>query len=124
MFDNDSICRLKNTFHCDDIDPEIKEITSICKYRRVGNIIYLRNVNCEDDDCKNDLTFNLSVQNSKSCYFLNEKYRSRELVIGPSLSREYKKFGLVPQIDIDTLRIIKNRILLYKKSGNYSIGFF
>lgn len=123
FFDNDSICRLKNTFHCHDIDPEIKEIVITCKYERVKDTIYLRNLDAESNDYENSLTFDIPVQNSRSCAFLNKESRKRKISIGPSYTTEYQKYGLVPRIDIDTLYIQKNKIILYKQAASKSVLF-
>ena len=45
------------------------------------------------------------------------------MTIGPNYLTAYEKFGLVPNVDIDTLRIIKNKIVLSKKESNRNIGF-
>lgn len=123
IFDNDSICRLKNTFHCNDIDLDIKELITTCKYKRVNDRIYLTNIDCKSDSCEYDLIINIPIQNSKECDFLNKEYRTHKNTIGPNYTTEFKKYGSIPQIDIDTLYIQKNKILLYKQKGKESIGF-
>ena len=92
VFENDSICRLQNTFHCNDINSEKKKITINCQYKRIKDTIYLRNLDCKDDNCMYDLTINIPVQDSKSCSFLNEEYRKIKLAIGPSYKNEYQKY--------------------------------
>ena len=125
IFDNDSICRIKNIFHCKDIDEEIKEITTVCEYIRVEDTIYLKNIDCEHDTCEYGLFMDIPFQNSKKCYFLNEEHRrARALRVGPSYKGEYRKYGIIPKIDVDTLYILKNEILFYKQSNWESVGFF
>ena len=124
VFENDSICRLENTFHCDDVDSEIQKITISCVYNRVEDVIYIQNLDCVNDNCEYDIWVNFPFQNSKPCSFLNEEHREkRQLRIGPNYSTEYHKYGLVPNIDIDTLYVIKNKIIFYKDVSHKSIGF-
>lgn len=122
VFDSDSTCRLINTFHCDDIDLEIREIVTDCSYNRVGDKVFLRNVNCKTDTCEYDLYMELPIQNSVECEFLNENSRLQN-AIGPKYSTDYKENGAYPLIDNDTLQILKNKIVLYKQNGVESIGF-
>ena len=123
IFDNDSICRLKNTFHCKDIDVNVRELTIICRYKRVDDKIYLRNINCKNDSCIYDITLYVPPQESIQCDFLNEEKRKNKIFFGPNYTTEYQNYGLVPNIDIDTLYVQKNKIVLYKQNENASIGF-
>lgn len=123
VFVNDSICKFKNTFHCEDIDQSIKELVAVCKYERVNDRIYLQNIDCKNDSCEYDLTVDIPVQNSSDCDFLNAEHRNRKSTIGPNYSTDYRKYGSVPMIDIDTLYIQKNRIVLIKKNEKESVGF-
>jgi hypothetical protein len=123
IFDNDSICRLKNTFYCTDIDLNIRELTTVCRYKRINDTLYLQNINCKKDSCNYDLTVSIPPQQSKQCPFLNENERKRGMSFGPNYSTDYQKYGLVPNIDIDTLYVVKNKIILYKQDMKTSIGF-
>jgi len=123
IFDNDSICRLRNTFYCNDIDINVKELTIISRYKRIKDTLYLRNINCKQDSCKYGLFIPIPPQDCKQCSFLNEKSRAHPITFGPNYSTDYQKYGLVPNIDIDTLHVIKNKILLYKHDAKTSIGF-
>lgn len=123
FFENDTICKLKNIFHCADIDSKFKELTNVCMYRRVADTIFLRNMNCKNDSCEYDLILDIPIQNSKNCSFLNKKSRTKQLMFGPNYITEYQKYGLVPKIDIDTIHILKRRMILYKQKGRNSIGF-
>lgn len=122
VFDSDSTCRLINTFHCSDIDLEIKELTTYCSYKRIKDRVFLRNLDCKTDTCAYDLYMDIPLQNSVECDFLNEKSRIQQ-TFNPNFSTEYKKKGAYPLIDIDTLQVLKNKIVLYKQNGVESIGF-
>lgn len=124
VFNNDSICQLKNVFLCNDIDFKFKEITITCNYKRDHDTLYLKNINCKDANCSYDLTIYIPPQESQKCSFLSEKNRKTTNFVGPSYVSEYQKYGLVPNIDIDTLYIIKNKILLYKYNEIMSIGYY
>jgi hypothetical protein len=123
IFNSDSTCVLKNTFHCNDVSKDVKEIMISCTYRRVDDIIYIRNVNCSDDNCKYDLTVPIPPQESEQCGFLSDDARKSRMTIGPNYPTAYEKLGSVPNVDIDTLWIIKNRIVLSKKDSRRNIGF-
>lgn len=123
IFNSDSTCVLKNTFHCNDVSKDVKEIMISCTYKRVDDVIYIRNVNCTDDSCKYDLTIAIPPQESEQCGFLSDDARKSRMTIGPNYPTAYEKFGSVPNVDIDTLRIIKNRIVLSKKDSRRNIGF-
>jgi len=123
IFENDSICKLKNTFYCNDIDINVKELTIICRYKRINDTLYLRNINCKQDTCKYGLIISIPPQHCKQCSFLNEENRTHPITIGPNYSTDYQKYGLVPNIDIDTLYVVKNKIFLYKHENKMNIGF-
>jgi hypothetical protein len=123
IFNSDSTCVLKNTFHCNDVSQAIKEIMISCTYQRIDDVIYIRNVNCTDDNCKYDLTIAIPPQDSEQCGFLSDDARKSRITIGPNYATAYEKFGLVPNIDIDTLRIVKNKIMLFKKGAERNVGF-
>jgi len=123
IFESDSTCTVKNVFHCTDLNPTFKEISINCTYKRMNNIIYLRNVNCTDDNCKHDLTIPIPPQESEHCGFLSEDARKLRSTMGPNYTTAYEKFGIVPDIDVDTLQIVKNKIVLFKKGTNRNVGF-
>jgi hypothetical protein len=124
IFDNDSICRLRNVFYCNDIDEKLKEITIHCQYERLYDTLYVKNINCgNDDSCKYDLFYSIPPQISKQCSFLSEEKRANIKGIGPKYLTDYEKYGLVPNIDIDTLYIVKNRIILMKHNENLNFWF-
>ena len=122
-FESDSICKIENFFHCNDIIPSIRKKIIICYYQRKGDTIYLKNIDCESDTCKKELTISIPPQESKKCVFLNKNSRQNHITFGPNYATDYEKYGLVPNIDIDTLYIIKNRIMLYKKDSIGNVGF-
>ena len=123
FFENDSICRLRNVFRCNDIDEKYREVITICRYKKNDDLIYLRNIECKDDNCNYGLALNIPIQNSVQCNFLNKEHRRMGNVIAPNYITDYRKFGLIPAIDIDTLYIKKNKIMLYKQYDKESIGF-
>lgn len=122
IFDSDSTCQLINTFHCSDIDLDVRELTTYCSYLKIGDKIILRNLNCKTDTCKYDLFMDIPVQKSVECDFLNEENRIQQ-TLSPNYSTQYKEKAAYPLIDIDTLQILKNKIVLYKQNNFESIGF-
>jgi len=122
-FENGSICRLKNTFFCMDIAPNVREITIICNYKRNGDTIFLRNIDCNSDTCKKALTISIPPQESSECFFLSSSSRKRNTTFAPDYATEYEKYGLIPNIDIDTLYVVKNKIILYKRDSLTNVGF-
>ncbi|MHC1705785.1 MAG: hypothetical protein AB9846_17925 [Tenuifilaceae bacterium] len=123
VFVNDTVCRLENIFHCNDINSDIKEITAICAYRRNGDTIILKNINCESSDCNYGLFREIPPQESKECDFLNSEKRGKRVTVGPNYLTDYQKYGLVPSIDIDTLYVIKNKIFFNKQNKEMSVSF-
>ena len=121
-FDNDSICHFINTFQCNDIDPKYKEIIISCRYVKRDSIIILRNDKCKSDTCRLGLTIDIPPQESKKCYFLNEKSREVHFSIGPTYMTAYEKYGFIPNIDIDTIYIIKSKLILIKGDSMKTIG--
>jgi hypothetical protein len=122
-FDNDSICRFVNTFKCNDIDSKYKEITITCKYQKLDNLIILRNEKCKCDSCNFDFTIDIPPQESKKCFFLNDESRKVNFSIGPTYLNAYEKYGFIPNIDIDTVYIVKNKLIFIKQNSWRSIGF-
>ncbi|WP_290806405.1 hypothetical protein [Flavobacterium sp.] len=123
-FENDSLCSLKNIFYCEDIEERYKEIIIKSNYERRGDTIFLENVNCKQEDCNYNTTIEIPIQNSLTCDFLNEESRkSKVLFDGRSYKSKYYEYGLVPNIDIDTLYINKKNIILVKKIKNGNFGF-
>lgn len=123
-FENDSLCSIKNVFHCDDIDNKYKEITIKAIYKRQSNMIIIRNVTCKDNTCKFPPNIDIPIQISNKCLFLNKENRNgKEIFDGRKYQSDYQKYGLVPNIDIDTMYIYKNKITLVKKIENGNFGF-
>ena len=121
VFSNDSICRMENIFHCNDIDQDIKELTTTCIYKKIGDKIILRNINYQKDSSDNQYIY-IPPQESIKCSFLNADKREHPR-IGPNYFNQYEKYGLVPNIGIDTLIMYKNKILLIKPGKLMNIGF-
>ena len=123
-FENDSLCSIKNIFYCDDIDNKFKEISIKATYKRQSNMIIVRNITCKDNFCKYPSNIDIPVQESTKCIFLNKDNREFKMIFdGRKYQSDYHKFGLVPNIDIDTMYIYKNKITLIKKIGNGNFGF-
>lgn len=122
-FKNDSLCEIKNTFYCEDIDLAIRNINFLCKYKRIGRTIYLSNL--KPNKMNKDITYYIPPQNSIPCYFLNDNNRKGKNIqfIGPDYSTPYEQYGVIPNVSEDTLYIVKNKIVYYKNNGRKSIGF-
>jgi hypothetical protein len=122
-FDNDSIGRFINIFHCTDIDPEYKTVTILFNYRKTDDKIILKNINCKSDSCTNNFTLDIPLQSSKKCSFLNKDKREKRFGIGPNYLTAYEKYGFVPSLDIDTVYIVKRKLIFVKQQNWRSIGF-
>jgi hypothetical protein len=123
-FENDSLCSLKNIFYCDDIDKKYKEITTKATYKRQSNMIILKNIVCKDYACEFSPNIDIPIQISSKCFFLNKESRNKKTVFdGRTYQSEYHKYGLVPNIDVDTMYINNNQITLVKKIDRGSFGF-
>jgi len=121
MFVNDSICTLTNIFDCTDIEDEYKIIVQECIYIKEGNYIYLKNK--ELKSANGSSYIEIPPQNSKLCAFLCGENRKRPFYVGPYSATAYEKYGIIPNITTDTLRIVNNRIVLYKEYYRGSPGF-
>ena len=104
-----------NNLYCSNIPDEIKVITYKKEYKLSKNKIVIIEPN-------NELQFPYS--NNSDCYFLSESYREQKnerLYDGRLILKNKKEFYTIEKID--TLKIIKNRLLFYKKSENGSIRY-
>jgi hypothetical protein len=122
-FYNDSTCSLKNIFNCRDLDLRLRETTITARYNKIGDTLYLKNVDCKSDACSKPLTVSYPLTENKDCFFLSANSKKRNAKFGPNYKSEFEKFAIVPNIDIDTLYIIKNKLILYKREGQQNIGF-
>lgn len=120
VFIDGATCVLKNTFHCPDVEEKYRIISTECTYTKKGDTIFISNKNLNHHSGQ---YIEIPPQNSKRCEFLNDKRREKIFSIGPNYASDYEKHGVVPNITTDTLYIIKNKIVLFKKSENRSIGF-
>ncbi len=119
-FTDDKTCILKNTFECSDIDPNFKNITIECNYTRKGDTIFL---NRKGSNYDTSLYIDIPPQESNECSYLSKKSRERNSKVSPTYATDYEKYGLVPNVVQDTLYIVKNKIVYFKKNKNQSIGF-
>lgn len=123
-FSNDSMCSIKNTFFCDDIDNKFKEMTINATYKKQGDMIIIKNINCKDNNCIYPQSIEIPIQKNSSCIFLNNEGRKTKTIFdGRKYQSDYHKYGLVPNIDIDTMYINKRKIILIKKVENGNFGF-
>ena len=119
-FKDNSTGVLTNTFECPDIEPKFKILTFEYTYLRKGDTIFLNNINSDNNE---NLYLDIPPQESNMCDFLNMENRKRDSNVGPSYATDYEKYGLVPNLNQDTLYIVKNKIVFFKKNKNQSIGF-
>jgi hypothetical protein len=123
-FSSDSVCTIKNTFFCDKIDDKFREITINATYKKQGNMIIIKNINCKNNDCVYPPSIEIPVQENSDCVFLNNEGRKNKTVFdGKTYQNDYHKYGLVPNIDIDTMYISERKIIFTKKIRNGSFGF-
>lgn len=123
-FTSDSTCMIKNIFYCDGIDQQYRQISINLNFKKSGNKIIVRNVNCDNDSCIYPPIIEIPIQTNSDCSFLNADGRKRKnLFDGRSFQSAYERYGLIPNIDIDTMYIVKRKILLTKKTKSGSIGF-
>ena len=124
FFENDSICSFKNIFYCDDIDNKYKEIVIRATYKKKSNKIIIKNLDCKDNTCEFPPNLDIPIQTSNKCQFLNKENRNEKKIFdGRTFQSDYHKYGLVPNIDIDTMYIYKNEITFVKKYGRGNFGF-
>jgi len=123
-FNENNTCSIKNVFLCNDIDDEFREIIINATYKRYNDMIVFRNFNCKDDGCIYPSYIEIPAQNSSNCIFLNKDERKNTTIFdGRTFQSDYYKYGLVPNIDIDTMYIVKNKIIFTKKTESGSFGF-
>jgi hypothetical protein len=117
IFVNDSLLSLTHTYRCPCLDPDVKDIKQICTYKTSGDSIFVKNIRCKGDPCKFDPKFNIPIQDCRECWFLSAKAREQDPMnyIGPYHYTGYDKFGVVPQIDVDTFYFSHKRIFIIKE---------
>ena len=87
-------------------------------------MIILKNITCKDDSCIYQQNIEIPIQKSSNCSFLNNEGRNSKTVFdGRTYQSDYHKYGLVPNIDIDTMHISNGKIILIKKNNNGNFGF-
>lgn len=123
IFGSDSTGKLVNVFRCRQIDDEVRSITFSFIYKRSVDTIFIRNTKCEkEDSCLYDPFFEVPPQSDCRCSFLSKENRFRSFFVGPRYMTDFEKYGLIPNIDIDTLYFLKGRKLFLMK--NSSNGFY
>lgn len=123
-FSGDSMCVIKNTFFCNKIDDKFREIKINATYKKQGNKIIIKNINCKNNNCIYPPTMEIPIQENSDCLFLNNEGRKSKIIFdGRTYQSNYYKYGLVPNIDIDTMYIVKRKIIFVKKIKNGSFGF-
>lgn len=124
IFNNDNTCSIINIFLCNDIDEDIKEIVINATYKKTGNMIVIKNVNCITNDCSYSPIMEIPIQKSINCSFLNNEEREGERIFdGKTYNSNYDNYGLIPNIDVDTMYAIKKEIIFTKKTKEGSFGF-
>lgn len=123
-FENDSLCSIKNVFYCDDIADMYKETIIKATYKRKSNMFIITNLTCKSSSCEYFPNMDIPSLQSSKCIFLNKENRTEKAIYdGRTFQSDYRKYGLIPNIDIDTLYIIKDEIILVKKIDRGSFGF-
>ncbi|MFP9113147.1 hypothetical protein ACLI1A_04350, partial [Flavobacterium sp. RHBU_3] len=101
-----------------------KRVKIITTYRKIDNMIVLKNIACKNDSCVFPPTIFIPIQNSRNCNFLNSENReSKTIFDGRTYLSNFDKYGQVPNIDVDTLYMYDNKLLFYKKIEGGNLGF-
>lgn len=120
----DNTCLIKNIFLCKNIDEDFREQTINATYKRSGKLILLKNAACVGNGCIFPEYIEIPIQKDSDCFFLNAEARQEKVIFdGRKFQTEYHKYGLVPNIDIDTMYISDKKIILIKKSIDGNFGF-
>jgi hypothetical protein len=104
-----------NEFYCTNIDEKFRKVVFKKKYHRIENSIIL-----------NDSIFNFKLPyfDNSSCVFLSEKYRTTEdkkIFDGRTLNNNQEELYSI--WNIDTLKIIENKLIYYKNVKRGSKGY-
>lgn len=119
-FKDSANCSITNTFNCSDIEEQYKITKIECEYKRIGNNILIINKKASNNK---GLYIPIPNQVSKECFFLNQISKERNIKTSPSYSTDFEKYGIIPNITNDTLKIVNKKIIYYKKNDYQSIGF-
>lgn len=123
-FRNDTIAVLNHTFYCEHLDTKFKFMQDTMTYRIDKERIFVTNLECSSSKCEYPLIKEIPILKDSTCLFLGKAFRKDKHVFdGRSYKSEFKKYGSVPNIDIDTLVYTQNNIFLYKSNGAENIGF-
>ena len=124
---NDSVGKLTNVFRCRKIDEEVRTITTVFTYTRSVDTIFIKNIKCEkENNCLYDAFHVVPPQLVSRCRFLSNEKRIISKGIGPRYITEFEKYGLIPNIDIDTLYLLKSRklLLMKRRSDDFYVHYF
>ncbi|MFC6268512.1 hypothetical protein [Frigoriflavimonas asaccharolytica] len=106
---------ITNEFFCTNIDEKYRKIVFKKKYHRIQNSIILTD---------SIFNFNLPYFNNSNCLFLSEKYRStkdRKIFDGRTMNSNQEELYSI--WNIDTLKIIENKLIYLKKLKRGSKGY-
>ena len=107
--------KITNEFECENIDEKYRKVVFEKKYYKNGKSIILNDSIFE---------FKLPYFNSVNCEFLSEKYRTSKnerSFDGRLIIRNRKE--LYSMWNIDTLKIVENKLIYIKKTGRGSHGY-
>ncbi len=114
IIDNRNL-EIRNKLYCSNVPEEFKVISYKKEYKLSKNKIIIIEPNDE---------LQFPYFNNSDCYFLSESYRNKEnerAFDGKLIIKNKKEFYTIEKID--TLKIIKNHLLFYKKTENRSFGY-
>lgn len=106
---------ITNEFFCTNIDEKFRKVVFNKKYHRNQNSIILTD---------SIFNFRLPYFNNSNCLFLSEKYRStedRKIFDGRTINSNQEELYSI--WNMDTLKIIKNKLIYIKKVNNGSQGY-
>jgi hypothetical protein len=107
--------KITNEFDCENIDEKFKKVVFEKKYHKSGKSIILNDSIFE---------FKLPYFNNSNCEFLSEKYRTEKnerSFDGKLIIRNRKELYTI--WNIDTLKVVENKLVYIKKTGRGSRGY-
>ena len=122
-FVNVTLCILTNNFKCKCIDPESRSLSQSCRYILKSDTLILQNLSYKKKNASSDLILSIPSQNCSECWFLSDESKKMNRLFGGNYLTDYQKYGSVPNIEVDTLFMMKNKIFLTKTDGKISFTF-